>query len=301
MWKEFKMFWNWFLASGLFLSLNSNLFSQAQDSIRIRTVPAAGKVWMMDCENGFGGGNVAVMAGDEGVLLVDAMYASMTEKLKKAATSLSNLPIRWVVNSHFHRDHIEGNKNLRTSAVIIGQENIAKRLRSKHTQTTPTLDMMPSVFLSDSLILTVNGEDIRIIHIPGSHTSADVVVYFTQSNVLHLGDLFFHGMFPGVYSDGGGNIHQLIASLDKIEKMFPADVKIIPGHGPLATMPALHEYIIMLKETVTAAEEGLWNKQTSDQLLKAPVFQKYNYLGEGGAQTTEQYINMLYKLLSESK
>lgn len=295
------MLLKWFFGVGLFVSLNLSLFSQTQDSIRVRTIAVAGKVWMMDCENGFGGGNIAVMAGEEGVLLVDAMYASMTEKIQHAVGTLSKTPIRWVINSHFHRDHIEGNKNFRTSAVIIGQENIAKRLRSKHTAATPTLDMMPSVLFSDSITLTVNGEEIHVIHIPESHTYSDAIVYFVQSNVLHLGDLFFHGMFPAVYSDGGGNIHQLIASLDKIQNMFPANVKIIPGHGDLATMPMLQEYIVMLKSTVDAAQEGLRNKQSAEELLKSPVFQKYDYLGQGGAQTTIQYINMLYKLLSEAK
>jgi cyclase len=262
------------------------------DSVRIRLTKVNGSIYLADGVGGFGGGNVAASVGADGILLVDDMYAAMVPKLEESLKGLSPLPIRIVVNTHFHGDHIQGDVVLGKTATIIAHENVLARI----SQVKPA--PFPMVTFADELRIRFNGENIHIRHFPNGHTDADAIVYFESSKVLHMGDMFFVGMFPAVYREGGGDIKQLIASLDKVIAEYPGDTKVIPGHGELATMDDLKAYVAMLKETVAAAERGIRQGKTAAEIQQDPAISKYAKLGEGGAQTLEQYVAMLVKLLT---
>jgi cyclase len=262
------------------------------DSVTVRLQKASGSVYMADGINGFGGGNVAASVGPDGILLVDDMYKAMVPKLQRALAGASSLPIRIVINTHFHGDHIQGNSVLGTTATIIGHENTLKRLNAG-----PTPPTFPMVTFKDAIAIRFNGENIVVRHLPNSHTDGDAIVFFETSKVLHLGDLFFVGMFPAVYREGGGDVRQLIVSLDRVLAEYPAETKVIPGHGELATMDDLRRYTTMLKETVAAVETGLRQNKAPEDMRKDPAITKYAALGEGGAQTLAQYVDMLVKLL----
>ena len=262
------------------------------DSVAVRLQKASGSVYMADGVNGFGGGNVAASVGPDGILLVDDMYKAMVPKLQRALAGASSLPIRIVINTHFHGDHIQGNSVLGTTATIIGHENTLKRLNAG-----PTPPTFPMVTFKDAIAIRFNGENIVVRHLPNSHTDGDAIVFFETSKVLHLGDLFFVGMFPAVYREGGGDVRQLIVSLDRVLAEYPAETKVIPGHGELATMDDLRRYTTMLKETVAAVETGLRQNKAPEDMRKDPAITKYAALGEGGAQTLAQYVDMLVKLL----
>lgn len=270
-----------------------------EDSIRIKI--AGGNVYFLDCVNGEGGGNVAASVGEDGILLVDDMLAVMGVKLKAALATVSDKPVKMVLNTHYHFDHIEGNRIFQKTSTIIAQENIRKRLRPGNRQPASTVDMLPAITFTDSISLNFNGEEIRMIHFPNSHTDGDAVIYFSKSNVLHLGDMFFFEMFPAVYTEGGGNIKQLVLSLEKILTLFPSDAIVIPGHGRLATMKDLEAYVTMLKETIALVEASIRAGKTAEEMTKAKLLAKYDVLGSGGAQTTDQYLSMLYKLLGPMK
>ena len=271
------------------------------DAISVRITKAAANVFLLDCVDGFGGGNVAASIGDDGILLVDDMYAAMGPKLLAALKNVSAEPVKIVLNTHFHGDHIQGNKNFERTAVIVAQENVRKRLIANNKESAPTLDMLPTVTFADRLTINFNGEEVQMTHFPNGHTDGDSIVYFTRSKVLHLGDMFFFEMFPAVYSEGGGNIRQLVRSLDQILGDIPADAKVVPGHGRLATMEDLKNYVAMLKETISIVDANIKQGKSLDQMQKEKVLAKYDALGAGGAQTTEQYLAMLYKLLSAEK
>jgi cyclase len=280
---------------------NTGFIKTTEDSIAVRINKAAGNVYFLDCINGFGGGNVAASIGEDGILLVDDMYASMSAKLGDALKTISNKPVKIILNTHFHGDHIQGNKNFQRSAVIIGHENISNRLVRNNKESAPTLTMLPTVTFTDSININFNGEEIRMIHFVNSHTDGDAIVYFTKSKVLHLGDMFFFEMFPAVYTEGGGNIRQLVLSLEKIIKLIPADALVVPGHGRLATMQDLKNYLVMLKETISIVETKIKEGKTLEQIQKEKVLVKYDALGKGGAQTTDEYLAMLYKLILTHK
>ena len=265
------------------------------DKVTVRLIEAGGSVYMADCPDGFGGGNVAASIGPDGILLVDDMFAAMVPKLKAALQTKSTLPIRIVINSHFHGDHIQGDTVLAPGATLIGHENLLERI-SRGRSAPP----FPMVTFGDALRIRFNGENIRVQHFAHGHTDSDAIVFFETSKVLHLGDMFFFGMFPAVYREGGGDIRQLIRSLDQIVGEFPADTKVIPGHGDLATMSDLKTYIAMLKETVAAVEGGIRDHKSPEVMQHDPAIARYARLGEGGAQTLEQYVAMLYTLLQAS-
>jgi glyoxylase-like metal-dependent hydrolase (beta-lactamase superfamily II) len=242
--------------------------------------------------NGFGGGNVAASMGEDGILLVDDMYAGMVPKLQRALGKVSSLPIRLVVNTHFHGDHIDGNSVLGPTTVIIGHDNVLARLNAGKTPPA-----YPMVTFTDSIHIRFNGETVHVRHYPAGHTDGDAVVFFENSKVLHMGDMFFFGMFPAVYREGGGDVRGLIASLERVVVDYPADTRVIPGHGALATMTDVRDYLAMLKETVAAADAGIRAGKSAEQLQADPAFVKYAALGDGGAQTLPQYVAMLMKLL----
>jgi cyclase len=280
----------------------SSLFSQGdKNQISIESKLVSGNVHLLSCVNGFGGGNVAASVGEDGILLVDDMYVSMAEKLSARLQSMSEKPVRIVLNTHFHRDHIEGNKVLRMSTVIVAHENVRNQLIKNNKEQATTAEMMPLVTFTNRITIQFNGEEIQMIHFPNSHTDGDAAVYFTKSKVLHLGDMFFFGMFPAVYEKGGGDVEKLIKSLEKILIDFPADAKVIPGHGELATMKDLAEYVSMLKNSVLIVKKGIEQGKPLEQLRNEGVLAKYNELGEGGAQTTDQYLIMLYNLFAPQK
>ena len=179
----------------LFVCLSTVVAQDKLEGVTVRAARAAGNVYFLDCTGGFGGGNVAASIGDDGILLVDDMYAAMVPKLITTLKTLSDKPVKIVLNTHFHGDHIQGNIVFRTTSVIIGQENIAKRLIAANKDSAPMLDYVPAVTFSDRITLNFNGEEIQMIHFPNSHTDTDSIVYFTRSRVLHLGDMFFFGCF----------------------------------------------------------------------------------------------------------
>jgi cyclase len=269
------------------------------DPITVRITKASGNVYFLDCVGGFGGGNVAASIGEDGILLVDDMFAAMSPKIEAALKTILDRPIKIVLNTHFHGDHIQGNRNFQKASVIIAHENVGKRLIANSKESAPTLRMLPAVTFADRISVNFNGEEVQMIHFANSHTDGDSIVYFTKSKVLHLGDMFFFEMFPAVYAEGGGNIKQLVLSLEKILTDIPADAKVVPGHGRLATMQDLKNYVAMLKETIGIVEVKIKEGKTLEQMRDEKVLAKYDALGSGGAQTTDQYLAMLYKLLSK--
>lgn len=278
----------------LLLSAMTGFAQQDFSAIEIKAIQAGGVVKMLSAENGFGGGNVAASVGKDGILLVDNMYEAVTPKIIALLKDAPDTNIRFVVNTHFHSDHIQGNKVFSGTAAIIAHENVLKRLKAKAGQSTSSL---PDITFNKDLNIYFNGEEIQLFHLPNGHTDSDVFVYFTQSKVIHMGDTFFNGMFPAVYKEGGGDMMQLIKNLEQVLQKIPADAAVIPGHGPLATKKDLESYLQMLKETTSLVSTTITAGKTLQQAIAEKLLDKYDALGSGGAQTTEQYLAMLYKLL----
>src|SRR2546423_3421461 len=232
--------------------------AQEQDfsKIQSRITRVAGNIYMIDGTGGFAGGNIGVSVGDDGILIVDDQYAPLADKIQAALKGVTDKPVRFVLNTHFHGDHTNGNSYWGQHATIIAQDNVRARMATgnpdpnpdKHRDPAPKV-ALPIITFNNTATVHINGEDIRAVHFPHGHTDGDAVVWFTQSNLGHMGDDFFNGVFPFICIDSGGSVKGLMKNLEEIIPQLKPDTKIIPGHGPLATVDDLKTFLAMLKDS----------------------------------------------------
>jgi glyoxylase-like metal-dependent hydrolase (beta-lactamase superfamily II) len=267
------------------------------DKIQIKATKVAGQIYVIeDVTKEFSGGNIGVSAGPDGIVLVDDKFAPLAPKIEAALKTISDKPVRFVINTHYHGDHTSGNSAFGAKSTIIAHENTRKRMAAgRGTEEPPAPAVaLPIITFEHRVSVHLNGEDIRAIHFPNGHTDTDVVIFFTRSNVVHMGDDFFNGIYPFIDSDGGGSAKGLIANIEKLLGEIPADAKIIPGHGKVATAKELREFLAMLKETTAIIEAGIKANKTADQLKKDKVLAKYERWAKGFFKN-EDFIDLLYK------
>jgi len=234
--------------------------------ITVGVVPVAGPITMLIGVGGFSGGNVGVSSGPDGLLIVDDKLKTFSHKLEARLDELKTCSncgdLKFVLNTHWHFDHSGGNAYFGGQAVIVAHDNVRKLLAApqeikffKMKLPASPDQALPVITYRDSVSVHFNGEEIRVIHFPNGHTDGDSVIHFTKSNVLHLGDQFFNGLFPFVDIEHGGNVISMTRNIGDIIKAFPADAKVIPGHGPLGDMKALGAYHDMLKATTKIVKD----------------------------------------------
>jgi glyoxylase-like metal-dependent hydrolase (beta-lactamase superfamily II) len=187
----------------------------------------------------------------------------------------------------------------------VAHENVRKRLGmtiSRGGSTTPPAPKgaLPIVTFNDTLTIHLNGEDVRAVHMPHGHTDGDSVIWFTKSNVVHMGDDFFNGNFPFIDTENGGSAKGLIANIDKVLATVPDDAKIIPGHGELSDKAGLRRYADMLKGTAAAVQRGIAAGKTLEQLKAEKVLAEWDAWGKGFIKT-DMFTETLYKELSAKK
>ena len=203
------------------------------------------------------GGNIGVSVGTDGVILIDDQYAPATPQVLEALATLNPNPPRFVLNTHWHGDHTGGNENLAAKGtVVVAHDRVRQRMSSEqfseflNRKTPPSPGgALPIVTFNDSLSLHVNGEELRGSYAPNAHTDGDTVVQFRKANVIHTGDLFFHGMYPFIDLDSGGSVNGLIAGIDRILELADEKTRIIPGHGKVTDRAGLAAYREMLLKT----------------------------------------------------
>ena len=203
------------------------------------------------------GGNVAVLEGRDGKLLVDTFVSPAWAKLKETLDGLGTAPMKFVIDTHWHFDHTDNNAPLHAAgATVLAHENTKKRMSEPHElpvlglkfPASPT-EALPQQTFKDSYKMEANGESLKLTHIPPAHTDTDICIHFQKSNVLHAGDLFFNGMYPYIDGSTGGSISGMISSADKLLTLADKNTKIIPGHGPLGNTADLARFRDMLSTT----------------------------------------------------
>jgi len=249
------------------------------------------------------GGNIGVFSGPDGVVLVDDQYAPLSDKIKAAVTKISDKPLRYILNTHWHGDHTGGNENFaRMGVTIIAQDNARARMMVPYSNPvlgwkadpSPTI-ALPVISFNDSLSFHLNGQDVACFHVRNAHTDGDVMVWFPQANVFHAGDCLFTGQYPIIDVGSGGTLDGMIAALEKILVIVKPDTKIISGHSPIATkddVQGAHDMLVDVRgrvkkllasgqtlEQIQAAKpladlEGKWGKGyiTADLMLKTAVY-----------------------------
>src|SRR5215468_7656871 len=203
------------------------LGQQDFSKVEIKVTKVAGAVYMLEGS----GGNIGVSVGEDGIVIVDDQFAPLAPKIKAALKSINDKPVKFVLNTHFHGDHAGGNEEFGREATIIAHENVRKRLQTgasvagREFKPSPR-EALPVVTFNDRATVHLNGEDIRAIHFPNGHTDGDSVIFFPQSNVVHMGDDFVTYGFPFVDVRSGGSVGGMIAGVEKVLSMISPDVKV---------------------------------------------------------------------------
>ena len=293
------------LCLAAFLFLPAVVFAQqSQDfsKVEIKVTKVSGSVYMLEGA----GGNIAASVGDDGILIVDTEYGPLADKIQAALKSVAGAdkPVRFVIDTHYHGDHTDGNAAFTArGATIIATENLRKRLENggtggdggalKFQQPPQPKAALPVITYDDHMTVHFNGEDIRIFHFPAAHTDGDSVVYFSKSNVVHMGDEFVRYGFPFIDVNSGGSIQGMISACERAAAEFPSDVKVIPGHGAVATLDDVREYTKMMKDTMAAVQNALAQHTTLEQMKSQKIlapWQKYS----GNFVNSDAFIETIY-------
>lgn len=227
--------------------------AQAQgnfDKVEIKTFTVADNIYMLEGA----GGNIGVFIGDDGTFLIDDQYAPLTDKIIAAIGKLTDQPIQFLVNTHWHGDHTGGNENLGDRGVLIAaHDNVFKRMSEaqynplfKATTPPAAKNAQPKISFSDNMSFHINGEHLKVLHVANAHTDGDSMVQFSKSNVIHTGDVFFSGAYPFIDTASGGSVMGYIAAVEKLLSLVDGKTKIIPGHGPLSSKKELQAYYLVL-------------------------------------------------------
>jgi glyoxylase-like metal-dependent hydrolase (beta-lactamase superfamily II) len=280
------------------LLLPASLGAQDFSTVEVKATKVAGTVYMLTGA----GGNIGVSVGEDGIIIVDDQYAPLAPKIEAALKTISDKPVRFILNTHYHPDHTGGNEQLGKNVPIVAQENVRKRLKEGTTtmfgpMAAQPKGALPIVTFNDTLTIHLNGEDVRAVHYPNAHTDGDSVIWFTQSNVVHMGDNFFNGMFPVIDLDNGGSVKGMIRTVEKVSAMIPADAKVIPGHGPLGDRDSLRKFGEMLKGTSAAIQAGITAGKTVDQLKAEKVLEPWADWGKGFIKA-DRFVELLVRDLS---
>ena len=274
--------------------------------ITLKATKVSGNVHVLEGVGGFSGGNIGVSVGEDGILIVDDQLPPMAGKIRETLAKLHKGKLRFVLNTHWHGDHTGANVSLGKEATIVAHENARKRVKTDQKNffgETPARpkEAWPVITFGDSLSIHFNGEEIRFLHFGRGHTDGDGVVYFTKSNVLHMGDLYFAGMFPFVDLDSGGDVLGYLENIANTLVLVPDGVKIIPGHGSLSTKEELRAWHGLLVETVEFVRKRMFSGKTLSEIKEEGLPEKFQSLGKG-LLPEKAWIGFVYRsIIQDSK
>jgi len=282
--------------------------AQDQDftKVQMKVTKVSGNVYMLEGA----GGNIGASVGEDGIVVVDDQYAPLADKIRAALKGITDKPIRFIINTHYHEDHTGGNAIFQRDAPILAHDNVRKRLEQggvagnnggvKFEAKPQPKEALPIITFDHDVTVHLNGEDIRALHFPSGHTDGDSVIFFPKSNVVHMGDDFVTYGFPFIDLAGGGSVEGMIAAIEQIIPKLPPDVKVIPGHGPVSNLDDVRRFLAMLKDTRAVVANGIKQGKTVAQMKQENAlgpWQKWS----GDFINSEQWLVTLYNDLTGNK
>ena len=282
------------------LLISSNLiYSQSRfDAVEIKSTKLSDHTYMLECA----GGNIGVSIGEDGVFIIDDQFAPLSKKILTAIKALSDKPLNFLVNTHYHGDHSGGNENMtKAGATIIAHDNVKKRLETtKAGQQPKPKEALPVITFNDKLNITVNNESVAIFHVASAHTDGDALLYFTESNVLHTGDTYFNGRYPYIDLDSGGSVDGYIEAVKRGLMVIDENTKIIPGHGKVSNLKEYKDFLNMLETLREKTQEAIENGKTEEEVkTDSSITKTYDELDYGtGFINSERIRVTFYKSLT---
>lgn len=275
-------------------------FAVDYDAVQFRMTHVAGRVHML----AGAGGNLGVFVGDDGVFLVDGQFAPLTERILAEIRRISPEPVRFLINTHFHGDHTGGNENFGPAgALIVAHENVRRTLSEPHYiemvhTRWPAFreEALPVVTFKDSVSFHIGGERIDVIHAPPSHTDGDSVIFFRDSNVIHMGDIYRTRGQPIFDRNNGGSYEGLITASDFVLGMIGEDTKIVPGHGSMSTRADLQEVRNIMATVRDRIRSGIDAGQTVEQVIAANPSAGFGW--RDGRLTVDETVRWIYAELA---
>lgn len=283
-------------------SLVTCVTAQEAAELRIESTPLGGGVYLLASG---AGGNLALLAGEGGTLLVDAEYQQLHEQVRAAIGRITDRPVRYLVNTHWHFDHVGGNEGFaREGSLVIAHENVRRLMADDqviaildHEVPASPAGALPTVTFHDRLTLHLGDEEVVVHHLPHAHTGGDGVVQFRRANVIHTGDIFFNCGYPFIDVSGGGTIDGLITAVEAILRLCDGETKIIPGHGSLAGKAELTTYLGLLREFREIVAGQAAAGKNLDEIKAAKVTATLDEVWGQVYFTPDQFTEMVYRTL----
>jgi cyclase len=277
-------------------------FAQDFDAVEVKVTKVAQGVYMLTGA----GGNLGLCAGKDGAFLIDDQYAPLTGKIQAAIATVTDEPVKFVLNTHWHGDHTGGNENLgKAGAVIFAHENVRRRMSTEQftaafNDTTPASapGALPMVTFTDAVTFHMNGEDIRVFHVDNAHTDGDAMIHFPKANVLHMGDVYFNGLFPYIDVSAGGSVKGMLGAIEIALNLADENTAIIPGHGPLSNREELTAYRDMLSTVAERMIDEIKAGKSLEEVLAMKPTAEFDETLGGKWLTPDQFVSILYSDLS---
>jgi glyoxylase-like metal-dependent hydrolase (beta-lactamase superfamily II) len=245
------------------------------------------------------GGAIGLSVGEDGAFLIDAQYAPLAPKLKAAIAGLTDQPVKFLINTHWHGDHIGGNAAIAaTGAIVMAHDNVRARMAAPGPKQAD-LEALPVVTFSDTTTYHLNGLKIHAFHVEHAHTDGDAIIHFPEVNLIHAGDILFNGLYPFIDLDSGGSIDGYIAALERLAAIADEDTVIIAGHGPVGDRAAVEKSLAMLKDGKARVAELVAKGLSKDEILAADPLADYNEDWAWRFITGERMTATLYRDLTE--
>lgn len=280
------------------IALTAPLLAQDAQDVKIEAIKIADGVYMLEGS----GGNIGLSIGDDGVFMIDDQFAPLTEKITAKIRELSDKPIRFVINTHWHGDHTGGNENLgQGGAIIVAHQNVRERMSKEqflaafNARTPPAPPKaLPVITFADAVTFHWNGEELRVQHVAPAHTDGDSIIYFSKANVMHMGDTYFNGMYPFIDASTGGSIDGMIAAADTALKLTNAETKFIPGHGPLSGAKELKEYRAMLATVSERMHKLIKAGKSREEVIKSKPTADLDAKWGAGFLNADAWVGIVY-------
>jgi len=285
---------------GLAACFAATVCAQDFSEVEVRTTQVTDGVYALQGA----GGNLGLVVGEKGAFLIDDQYAPLTEKIQAAIAKVTDRPVKFVFNTHWHGDHTGGNENMaEAGALIVAHDNVRKRMSAGQfmeffeNEVPPAPDgALPVVTFNERVTFHLGGHTVHAIHVPHAHTDGDALVQIEQANVIHAGDIVFYGMYPFIDYDSGGNIAGMIEAVDRILGLADEQTQIIAGHGgPVITTVQLGNYREMLATVHHRLQTMIDQGRTLEEVQDAGITEEFEEFWGQGFINAERWVELNYR------